>query len=115
MENKDGELVIVFFTTDENNNKIVLICNKINKNEAVNYNTILIYGEHSFFKHLATIENISDSIGTYKSTREYMISEKNFAGNSSYIFYSLALTDGLPTLNIQLIQKKQRIFESKLF
>jgi hypothetical protein len=58
-------------------------------------------------------ENISDSIGTYKSTREYMISEKNFAGNSSYIFYSLALTD-LPTLNIQLIQK-QRIFESKLF
>jgi hypothetical protein len=39
-------------------------------------------------------ENISDSIGTYKSTREYMISEKNFAGNSSYIFYSLALTDG---------------------
>jgi hypothetical protein len=41
-------------------------------------------------------ENISDSIGTYKSTREYMISEKNFAGNSSYIFYSLALTDYLP-------------------
>jgi hypothetical protein len=28
MENKDGELVIVF-STDENNNKIVLICNKI--------------------------------------------------------------------------------------
>jgi hypothetical protein len=77
------------------------------KNEAVNYNTILIYGEHSFAQTPCDYsENISDSIGTYKSTREYMISEKNFAGNSSYIFYSLALTDGLPTLNIQLIQKR---------
>jgi hypothetical protein len=44
-----------------------------------------------------------------------MISEKNFAGNSSYIFYSLALTDGLPTLNIQLIQKAKDFLKSKLF
>jgi hypothetical protein len=44
-----------------------------------------------------------------------MISEKNFAGNSSYIFYSLALTDGLPTLNIQLIQKKQRFLKANCF
>jgi hypothetical protein len=36
-----------------------------------------------------------------------MISEKNFAGNSSYIFYSLALTDGLP---YPTSKKKQRIF-----
>jgi hypothetical protein len=60
-------------------------------------------------------ENISDSIGTYKSTREYMISEKNFAGNSSYIFYSLALTDGLPTLNIQLIQKSKGFLKANCF
>jgi hypothetical protein len=44
-----------------------------------------------------------------------MISEKNFAGNSSYIFYSLALTDGLPTLNIQLIQKKAKDFLANCF
>ena len=50
--------------------------------------------------------NVTDSIGTYKVTRDYMVYEKNFAGNSSYIFYSLALTDGTPTLNLQLIQEK---------
>jgi hypothetical protein len=59
--------------------------------------------------------NVSDSIGTYKSTREYMISEKNFAGNSSYIFYSLALTDGLPTLNVQLIQKSKGFLKANCF
>ncbi|SDX89358.1 hypothetical protein [Flavobacterium degerlachei] len=44
-------------------------------------------------------ENISDSIGDYKSTKTYMIYEKNFAGNTNYIFFSLAVTDALPTLN----------------
>ena len=34
--------------------------------------------------------NVNDSIGTYKSTKEYLMSEKVFAGNSSYIFYSLS-------------------------
>ena len=28
--------------------------------------------------------NITDSIGTYKTTKEYMIYEKNFAGNFKY-------------------------------
>lgn len=59
--------------------------------------------------------NVTDSIGTYKSTKEYMISEKNFAGNSSYIFYSLALTDGLPTLNVQLIQKSKEFMKANCF
>lgn len=60
-------------------------------------------------------ENITDSIGTYKSTKEYLISEKKFAGNSSYIFYSLALTDGLPTLNIQFIQKSKGFIKANCF
>lgn len=51
--------------------------------------------------------NVKDSLGSYKSTTEYLISEKVFGGNASYIFYSLALTDGLPTLNVQLIQKSK--------
>jgi hypothetical protein len=59
--------------------------------------------------------NVSDSIGDYKSTREYMISEKNFAGNSEYIFFSLASTDGLPTLNIQLIQKNKGFLKANCF
>lgn len=59
--------------------------------------------------------NINDSIGSYKSTKEYMIREKNFAGNSSYIFYSLALTDGLPTLTVQLIQKSKDFIKANCF
>ena len=59
--------------------------------------------------------NVTDSLGTYKSTKEYMISEKNFAGNSSYIFYSLALTDGLPTLNLQIIQKSKDFLKANCF
>jgi hypothetical protein len=59
--------------------------------------------------------NVTDSLGTYKSTKEYIISEKNFAGNSSYIFYSLALTDGLPTLSVQLIQKSKGFLKANCF
>ena len=59
--------------------------------------------------------NVTDSLGTYKSTKEYMMSEKNFAGNSSYIFYSLALTDGLPTLSVQIIQKSKDFLKANCF
>jgi len=59
--------------------------------------------------------NVTDSIGTYKSTKEYLISEKIFAGNSNYIFYSLALTDGLPTLNVELIQKSKDFMKANCF
>ncbi|UQD57284.1 hypothetical protein [Flavobacterium sp. K5-23] len=59
--------------------------------------------------------NVSDSIGSYKSTIEYMISEKNFGGNTSYIFYSLVSTDGMPTLNVQLIQKSKEFMKANCF
>ena len=59
--------------------------------------------------------NITDSIGTYKSTKEYIIYEKNFAGNTSYIFYSLALTNGTPTLNINFIQKSKEFLKANCF
>lgn len=59
--------------------------------------------------------NVTDSIGTYKITKEYLISEKVFAGTSSYIFYTLSLTDGLPTLNVQLIQKSKSFIKANCF
>lgn len=59
--------------------------------------------------------NVVDSIGSYKVTKEYMMSEKNFAGTSSYIFFALALTDGVPTLNIQLIQKSKGFIKANCF
>ncbi len=59
--------------------------------------------------------NVKDSIGTYKSTKEYMIYEKNFAGNKNYIFLSLALTDGTPTLDLQLIHKSKEFIKANCF
>ncbi len=59
--------------------------------------------------------NVKDSLGSYKSTTEYLMSEKVFGGNASYIFYSLALTDGLPTLNVQLIQKSKGFLKANCF
>jgi hypothetical protein len=59
--------------------------------------------------------NVSDSIGTYKITNEYLVSEKNFGGTSSYVFLSLAQTDGLPTLNLQLIQKSKDFIKANCF
>lgn len=49
--------------------------------------------------------NVTDSLGVYKSTKEYLIHERNFAGSSSYIFFSLIYTDGTPVLNLQTIDK----------
>ncbi|MDD5150572.1 MAG: hypothetical protein PHC28_08825 [Flavobacterium sp.] len=59
--------------------------------------------------------DVTDSIGTYKSTKEYMIYEKNFAGNTNYIFFALVLTDGTPTLNLQLIQKSKDFMKANCF
>ncbi|WP_310558046.1 hypothetical protein [Flavobacterium sp.] len=59
--------------------------------------------------------NVKDSIGTYKSTKEYMIYEKNFAGNKNYIFFTLVLTDGTPTLNVQFIQKSKEFMKANCF
>ena len=78
--------------------------------------TLLLFSLHIIAQKSCDYStNVTDSIGTYKSTKEYMISEKNFAGNSSYIFYSLALTDGLPTLNIQSIQKSKDFLKANCF
>ncbi|OMQ11625.1 hypothetical protein [[Flexibacter] sp. ATCC 35103] len=59
--------------------------------------------------------NVNDSIGTYKVTNEYLISEKYFGGTFNYVFFSLAQTDGLPTLNLQLIQKSKDFIKANCF
>jgi hypothetical protein len=59
--------------------------------------------------------NVTDSLGTYKTTKEYIIYEKNFAGNTNYIFYTLVSTDGMPTLNINFIQKSKDFLKANCF
>lgn len=57
--------------------------------------------------------NVVDSIGQYRVTKDYLVYEKNFAGNSSYIFHSIAVSDGVPTLNVQFIEKSYDFIKAK--
>lgn len=59
--------------------------------------------------------NVTDSIGTYKSTQDYIISEKHFGNTTSYVFFSLVSTDGMPTLNLQLIKKSKDFMTASCF
>jgi hypothetical protein len=51
--------------------------------------------------------DVSDSIGTYKNTKQQIIYERSFAGNSSNIYFSLANTDGVISLDVQFHQKSE--------
>jgi len=59
--------------------------------------------------------NVSDSIGQYKATKNYLMHERNFAGTLSSVYFSLALTDGLPTLNVQMIQRGKDFLKADCF
>lgn len=45
--------------------------------------------------------NVTDSLGTYKSTKQHMIFERSFADNSTTIFFSLTNTNGVLGLETQ--------------
>ncbi|HEX9979199.1 MAG TPA: hypothetical protein VGB50_01380 [Flavobacterium sp.] len=76
---------------------------------------LLFSGLISAQRPCAFSTTVKDSLGTYRSTSEYLVHEKNFGGNSSYLFFSLAETDGLPTLNTQLIQKSSGFIKAQCF
>jgi hypothetical protein len=59
--------------------------------------------------------DVNDSIGTYKSTKEYLVYEKIFAGKSSYIFNSLVITDGIPLLSVQFLDKSFDFIKARCF
>lgn len=59
--------------------------------------------------------DVVDSLGTYKSTKEYMVHERNFAGKSTYIFFSLISDNGTPYLNFQYIQKSSDFLKASCF
>jgi hypothetical protein len=59
--------------------------------------------------------NITDSIGTYKSTKEYLMHERVFGNSQTSIFLSLINADGLLSLNIQMISKSSDFIAAKCF
>lgn len=89
--------------------------NKINMKNLLALAFVLISFVSFAQKPCEYTTNINDSIGTYKSTKEYMIAEKNFGETSRYIFFSLAVDDGMPFLNVQLIQKSKSFMKANCF
>lgn len=59
--------------------------------------------------------NITDSLGTYKSTKDYLIHERYFGNNKTSIYFSLINADGLLSLSIQIIQKDTEFIVAKCF
>ena len=49
--------------------------------------------------------NISDSIGTLKTTEKYLVNEMVFGNTTKYVFLSLMNVSGYPMLNFQTITK----------
>jgi len=59
--------------------------------------------------------NITDSIGTYKETKNYLISEKIFGGKATYFFFSLINENGIPQLKVQKIEKSSGFVAANCF
>lgn len=56
--------------------------------------------------------DVSDSLGTLKETKEYLVYERNFAGTSSYVYFSLALVNKVPMLKVQMISRSKDFIPS---
>ena len=59
--------------------------------------------------------NVKDSIGTYKSTKDYVMYEKVFGNSQTSMFFSLINADGLLSLNFQMVQKSADFIPAKCF
>ncbi len=59
--------------------------------------------------------DVTDSIGKYKSTKEHLVYEKIFNEKSRFIFASFVLSDDIPILNLQLIEKSKEFIKAKCF
>ena len=57
--------------------------------------------------------DINDSIGTYKTTKDYLVYERNFSKTKDYIYFYLSKTDGTPSLNVQFINKSDGFVKAK--
>lgn len=59
--------------------------------------------------------NTKDSLGTYKSLKDHLMYEKNFAGNANYVFFSLESNNGTPNLNVNFIKKSKDFLTANCF
>lgn len=59
--------------------------------------------------------DIKDSLGTYKSTKQYIIFERSFAGNATDIFFSLYNNNGVLGLEVQILQSSDEFIKAICF
>ncbi|MDI9257131.1 hypothetical protein [Flavobacterium sedimenticola] len=59
--------------------------------------------------------NVNDSLGTYKSTKQYMIFERSFAGNSTNIYFSLINSNGVLGVETQILQRSDEFIKALCF
>lgn len=73
------------------------------------YSTFLLFVFGTIFAQSPCeyVSNVSDSLGVYKETSEYLMHERNFGGSTSLVYFSLAQSDGMPILNVQFINKSK--------
>lgn len=60
-------------------------------------------------------QDIADSLGSFKSTKAYIVFERSFAGNSTNIFFSLTNNNGLLGLEAQFLQRSQEFIKATCF
>lgn len=59
--------------------------------------------------------NVTDSVGTYKATKDYLMHERVFGNSQNSIYCSLINADGLISLNLQLVQITADFAPAKCF
>lgn len=59
--------------------------------------------------------NVTDSLGTYKSTKQFIVFERSFAGNSTDIFFALINNNGVLGLETQVLQSSSDFIRANCF
>ena len=66
---------------------------------------IFFYTFSSAQKDCEYATNVTDSLGTYKMTKEVLMHQKVFGGSEKNMFFSLVSSDEMPSLKVNYIQK----------
>ena len=67
----------------------------------------------AFAQKPCEIDNdIKDSLGTYKSTKQHIVFERSFAGNSTRFFFSLSTNNGVLSLDLELLQRSNEFIKA---
>jgi hypothetical protein len=54
----------------------------------------------------------TDSLGTYKSLKQKLIFERDFAGNSTRLYFSLSTNNGVLSLDLELLQRSSEFIKA---